>query len=108
MRSGYGDEPLFYDRDGEPIDDVVQWANLNNDPEYRFLRDETVGSRRVITVWLGLDVATGEYDRPHIFTTGVFNGPGFGANMEAEYSYATEAEALAGHADAVDRLRHLG
>lgn len=110
VRPGYGDEPLFYDRKGEPILDVNEWARLNEDPDYHFVRRDLIGDRWVITIWIGLDHLTGEAEKPHIFTSGVFvaqdrRDPGAIGQMLEEHSYATEEEAIAGHEKLVGELK---
>lgn len=108
MRPGYGSEPLFYDRQGNPMESSVEWAKLGSDPEYRFVKKDFLDQHIVLTVWLGLDHAAGAYDRPHIFTTGVFSkkeGLSVLGPMLEEYSWATEEEALAGHDGIVTTIR---
>ena len=93
--------PLYYDRDGSPLD-LAEWARRFEDTDYRRV-DRTVlpNGYEVSTVWLGVDHNWGGV-RPHIFETMVFpEGP---SNQEAwQERYATLEEAKAGHRAAVEK-----
>lgn len=122
------DFPRYFDREGQPID-LHEWGRLSEDRKYKVLKQESVGVFWISTVWLGLDHSfrrrldpTGEHEPPVIFETMVFDqGPkgaeetyqGLRKVMDGDdYSpwseldaerYATEAEALAGHARMVEK-----
>lgn len=54
-----GELPMFFDREGNPIDEVIEWAKKFEDPEYRIIavdQDEP-GSPMVSTIWQGMDLA---------------------------------------------------
>lgn len=81
--------PLYFDRTGTPIS-AKRCCELFEDPVYRFLREDTVGAVRIITVWLGIDADL--RTPPHIFGTLVQSG-----SSSHETTHATEAEALSFH-----------
>lgn len=63
----------FYDRRGEPIDQV-EWVGLIGDMEYKRVGSTLVHNRyRVSTVWLGLDHSHGFSVLPLIFETCIFD-----------------------------------
>lgn len=53
-------EPMFWDRKGEPIEDVIAWAKLYEDVEYRVVAvdvddmDPDKTSKMVSTIWNGI------------------------------------------------------
>lgn len=87
---------LYYDREGKPIDDLVEWGRLLGDLKYRVVEAVESDGVRVSTVWLGIDHSHGE-GPPLIFETMIFGGPHDGYQER----YSTEAEARAGHAEAL-------
>jgi hypothetical protein len=88
----------YYDRNGNPMT-MEEWARTFEDFEdYRRVRFTEIPSvARVSTVWLGLDHRFGD-GPPLIFETMVFRD---GWDGEYQQRYATEAEAIAGHQEAV-------
>lgn len=59
--------PLYWDRNGNPID-VHQWAALKTDTTYRTVRrDRLDNGDTIITAWLGIDQLS--EPEPHIFGT---------------------------------------
>ena len=112
-RADKGEEPMFYDRAGVPID-LGTFQEHFADDNYRFLRRETVarpggvGHLEVVTAWLGLDQTLGDAERPLIFGTVALDLEGDSAPWEErEFWAATEAEALAQHADLTTRISNL-
>lgn len=98
-------EAFFYwDRDGEPIGDVLDWAKLTEDWDYKLVASEEVGPWTVRTIWSGVDWSFGDSERPLIFSTGVWRTAGE-INVTEERHWATEAEAIAGHAEVVAARR---
>lgn len=93
--------PYYFDREGRPLD-LWQWAAMFEDGAARRVAEDDVGGVWVSTVWLGLDHSFGTSPRPLIFETMCFGGP---LDQEPR-RYATEAEALAGHAEVVTLVRH--
>lgn len=97
---------LYFDRTGAPID-AIQWADLSDDPEYRFLAQTVLPDGRwVATIWIGIDISAGMADRPYIFETTVFvkpPAPGERLRTLRDRQYQTEAEALAGHREILSR-----
>lgn len=107
---------FFYDRQGKPLTDVLEWAKLTDDDSYQRLAQDTTpgGVFWISTVWMGIDhshwFGTGQNPHPIIFETMVFDarpenqlkdemlaGIPIRPIMEQE-RYSTEAEAIGGHA----------
>lgn len=88
----------YYNRSGAPIS-RDEWIALYTDENKRVAHD-TIGNVNVSTVWLGLNHAWGG-GAPLIFETMVFGGV---LDGDCE-RYGSEAEALAGHAAMVTRVR---
>lgn len=99
-------EILHYDRAGLPID-MMEWARLRGLPDYFRVADDTIGNYWISTVWVGLDMNLGWSDVPIIFETMVFSlveGDADGHDLDCR-RYATEEEAVAGHAETVTIVR---
>lgn len=89
---------FYYNRAGEPID-LMQWAHLMEDHDYKVVEQTVVNDRWLVsTVWLGID--HGFLGPPMIFETMVF-AQGQPADDWEVRRYATEADARVGHADMV-------
>lgn len=85
----------IYNKQGQPIDND-EYVRLLGDKDYKKIAlTKTKNGFRVSTVWLGLDHAFGG-PGPLIFETMVFMGETF-SDKDCE-RYATEADALTGHA----------
>jgi hypothetical protein len=99
----FGDGPMHWDRAGNPIT-LRQWAHLRQMPnreEYVIVGRDHVGEITVSTVWVGLDMGFHPDSPPTIFETMIFGGP-----MDQDtWRYATEAEAIAGHAEVLNMVR---
>lgn len=95
----------YYDKFGEPIDDLLEWARLFDDLQYkRIALTRLWHGARVSTVWLGIDHNFSNDDGPPlIFETMVFGGRD-GGDLDCE-RYSTFAEAYAGHLTMVDQWR---
>lgn len=97
---------MYYDRNGQPMSDVIEWARMFEDDAIRRVAlDEVVcgdESVRVSTVFLGLDHNWGS-GPPMIFETMVFGGPE--RIDQWQIRYPTEETAKLGHAAVVDALR---
>lgn len=89
----------YFDRNGVPMSQAA-WMLKFNDWEYKRVAVDEVGGVTVSTVWLGLNHQWGD-GPPHIFESMVFGGE-FDQDCDR---YSTEAEALAGHARFVERVR---
>lgn len=102
---------IYYDREGKPIS-LDEYAQRMNGPiAYRIVKKTNVRGVEVSTVWLGIDhnwVAEGP---PLIFETMTFGSEADEVG-DIQWRYSTEAEALAGHAQAVrlvqDSIRKAG
>lgn len=87
----------YYDRQGQPLyDDIMAWGRLRDDDTNVHVRQDVIGDAEVVTVWHGMNVRLGA-DPPHLFETLIFGGR---YDLE-RMTYATEAEAIDGHATAV-------
>jgi len=101
----YGSSIRWYGRDGQPLAEGDR-ERLLSDRTYRVVAQTTLANGWFVsTVWLGLDHGYGA-GPPLIFETMIFDraadgGFGRGDSVYQE-RYATEAEALAGHAHACD------
>lgn len=86
----------YYDKEGNPIE-MMAWAKLLEDPDYKFIKLSKIGDYRVSTVWLGLDYAFLPGEK-HIFETMIFPI----GDLENTYQdrYSTQEEAEEGHAEA--------
>lgn len=100
----------YYDRDGNPIS-MRQWSMLRqwsaeHDNQYIRVAQDTIGPYWVSTVWIGLNhrFVPGP---PWIFETMVFNQEKGGSDVDEMNRYSTEAEALQGHQEIVERVRIL-
>lgn len=85
---------------------TLEWAAKFEDHEYRRIAVAKLGLRSeqqidISTVWLGIDHGWGN-GRPVIFETMIF---GFDDDFEYQERYCTEAEAVEGHARAVQYAR---
>jgi hypothetical protein len=99
---------LYYDRQGAALD-TLEWAKKFEDRNYTVLAIDAAGPLSISTIWVGLDHSFGEDDPPLIFETAGFvlvNGKRQLPYVFA-YRYATEAEALRGHAYIVEAVRLL-
>jgi hypothetical protein len=86
----------YFDRQGNPTD-AAGFERAHHD--YRIAKD-AIGDVEVSTVFLGIDRSFGS-GPPLLFETMVFGG-----ELDDEQErYSTEAEALAGHAAMVRRVR---
>lgn len=90
------DRVLWWDRAGQPIADVLEWAKLLEDPGYRFVAldvDDGDESCRVSTIWEGLDATFGRLGVPSIFRTAYLVGD----KVVEEFQWPDEDTALEGH-----------
>lgn len=100
----------YFDQDGRPLD-LISWAKMLGDDEYRVLATDEVGKYTIKTVWNGFDGSQPENEPHEIFTTGVFltedskNPDGF--ELIEEHAYVSKPKALKGHADLVMSYRSI-
>ncbi len=91
----------YYDRQGKPLG-VLEWAQMFENPSVKRVAETTLSDGKwVSTVWLGLGHNWG-VGPPLIFETMVFESKQNMSDLDCE-RYATEAEAVAGHAAMVER-----
>lgn len=82
----------YYDRNGEPLE-LMAWAHLMKNLDYKRVAYTEVGDARVSTVWMGVDHGIFGEGPPLIFETMVFGGK----LDQEQWRYSTEVLALAGH-----------
>lgn len=92
-------EPYHFDREGNPLTDLMEWGRLHMDIRYKTVAKAVVGEARVSTVWLGYNYQFGD-GPPLIFETMIFGGP----RDDETWRYPTEDEARVGHQRVVDEL----
>jgi hypothetical protein len=80
---------------------MERWGELHADLAYLHVRATVVGEAEISTVWMGIDHNFSGEGPPIIFETMVFDGEMDGY----QWRYATEAEAIAGHDEVVERVR---
>jgi hypothetical protein len=89
----------WLDKEGNTIT-PEEWSKLQNDRDYRIIKQEHVGPYWVSTVWLGIySNIDGE---PEIFETMVFNNKDYG---EDQWRYTTLEDATAGHERVCEEVR---
>lgn len=85
----------WFDRDGEPLWDLMETERLLNDIEYkRVAWDPLPKGGHLSTVWLGLDHSHSSTGRPIIFETMALPRDAYGVSAR----YSTLREAQEGHA----------
>jgi hypothetical protein len=92
----------YYDRQGNPIT-RDRYIELFEDRTYKRVEFTDLGDYRVSTVWLGLNHNFGDGE-PLIFETMVFHKDKGWEDQDMD-RYPTEAEALEGHRQMVERWR---
>jgi hypothetical protein len=99
-------KPLpYWRRDGTKCGQE-EFLELHGNRDYRLIAEETVGTTRVTTVWLGYDYEfiMGFHEKPQPFGTLVLpNGEVDESSFEERYE--TEDLARRGHAQIVGRLQ---
>lgn len=90
--------PLYYDRAGNPIKDVLEFAKLFTIPGYERVEKTTLSDGTwILTVWLGIDHGLGMGAiKPIIFETMV-SASAQDAHVLDSNRYSTEEEARLGH-----------
>jgi hypothetical protein len=92
---------MYFDREGRPIP-LLEWAALWEDHQGRRIGwTELEDGSTISTVWMGMSLGFTWKGPPLIFETMAFGGPLDGE----QWRYATEAEARAGHEEAVALAR---
>jgi hypothetical protein len=95
-------EPGYYDRQGKRLT-TEEWARRMETLEYKRVAMDTVGTKRISTVWLGLNHNYFDNGLPLIFETMVFEGESW--EDEECVRYSTEAEAIEGHRQMVAKYQ---
>jgi len=99
----------YYDRDGAELPDVLEWAQLLENPAYRVVRISGMDGWRISTQFFGMfadNFWLPEGAAPLLFETMIFPPDGDPAEEDFFYQerYATVAGAEAGHERAVAYL----
>jgi hypothetical protein len=100
-------EPTYFDRQGKELE-LLDWARLFEDGDYKILKQDKIGKYRVSTVWIGLNMRFFGIDPPLIFETMIFIEEGQEKD-ELDFwqdRYSTEDEALEGHEKALELVRN--
>lgn len=104
---------LHWDREGQPIEDVIEWAMKFEDAEYRIVQvdQDDPGTTMISTIWQGLDLGhslrQGEGFMPFIYETALLTpGQNGAGHVEHRMIAATEGEARTHHRTIC--LEHLG
>jgi hypothetical protein len=87
-------KPIHFDRQGRPIG-FLKWTVLFEQKKYRRVAMTTVGDWTVSTAWLGTPLSPSLIGN---FESAVWRN---GGDVDPVQRYATEAEAVAGHAELV-------
>ena len=96
-----------YDRTGKPITSLSAWAEKQEDPDYKIVKQtELDNGKFVSTVWLGIDHQYGD-GPPLIFETMVFLSKMDYQDLDMK-RYSSEAEAVAGHKAKCQEWRKSG
>ncbi|MFD7016111.1 hypothetical protein [Streptomyces sp. NPDC059928] len=107
-RSDMLDRPMFFDRQGNPLDSAAANRLLGDTDYKRVARTEITSSSDpavsfdVSTVWLGVNHNFNDDGPPIIFETMVFGGDE--DQDQIMWRWSTEAEARAGHAEVVTSI----
>lgn len=100
----------WYDKQGNKIPELLEWAKLFEDREYKIVQQDTTadGKYFVSTVWLGLNHEWDENKPPLIFETMVFGakkkGDRLGRDVD-QVRYSTLEQAIKGHAEMMNKWR---
>jgi hypothetical protein len=63
---------MYYDRQGRPIEDTLEWAALFEQWQYRYISQQNIGNYRVSTLWFGLNWNWADDTPVGIFETALF------------------------------------
>ena len=104
LRKQFETTPRYFDREGNPME-LLDWARLCEDYDYKIVKQEEVGKYFVSTVWVGLNMSFWREAAIKIFETMIFLRDDDEKSIDEikgyQDRYSTEAEALEGHAKAV-------
>ncbi len=82
--------------------DLMTWAKWSEDDSKRIVQQDTLPDGvKVSTVFLGLDHSFGMGGPPILWETMIFGGP----HDDEQWRYTSHADALAGHATALELAR---
>lgn len=62
----------YFDKYGHPIE-IMEWGRLCENPDYKIIKQQTVGKYFVSTVWLGLNMSWHKEMPKLIFETMIFS-----------------------------------
>lgn len=95
----------FYNRQGEPIT-LHEYGTLMADLEYKSVGYDHIGDFLISTAWLGANHNFSDHGKHLIFETMIFESGNSSETSSWQFDnyqtrYATEEEAVAGHAEAI-------
>lgn len=98
----------YYDRKRRGISSI-EWSLLQEDIDYRFVKQEHLDKYFVSTVWVGLNMSYLSKHPPHIFETMIFSEDEEENTKDSLHLYqkrcSSEQEALLIHEEAVTLIR---
>lgn len=104
LRLAFESTPRYFDREGKPME-LLDWARLCEDHDYKIVKQEEVGKYFVSTIWVGLNMSFWKEALIKIFETMILliddDDKSDDPIKGYQDRYSTEAEALEGHAKAV-------
>ena len=95
----------YWDIEGQPIKDVVEFARLFENKAYqRLAHAQLANGFQISTVWLGIDHNFGRHKRPVIFETMIFDK--FNGRWDRNIiRYCEKGFALRGHRRVIEACR---
>lgn len=102
-------KPKYYDKGGNRLS-LDEWGSKFEDQDYKIVKQERIGDYFISTVWVGLDMFTGNMfgGGPdfgiHIFESMVFDKENEGIE---QMRYATLVQAQHGHEEFVERYKEI-
>ncbi len=89
-------KPRYFDRKGNPLQ-LMEWARMCEDPDYRMIKQEEIGRYFVSTMWIGLNMNHFGSEM-HIFETMIFCEENSKDELDGyQARYPTEEKAILGH-----------
>lgn len=92
--------PWYVDREGNEID-ALKWDELRCDEAYRLIAEDHVGQARLVTMWLGESFTLAHGEPPANYGTATIKGE----KVRELATYENEADAIAGHARELAKLK---
>ena len=83
------------------VSNIKEWGKWMKTADRQVARN-TINESTISTIFLGIDHRFNSYDAPILFETMIFGGP---LDMECR-RYSTWDEALIGHQEMIERIKH--